>query len=352
MDFPILFSPKLIIVEHTSIAEEKFAKNGEQKNVHVVVKNTPFFITVAFIELHPKVKVDFNNVTIEALLMYDCEGERFVDFVKNKPLEYKGMISDKGDKMTLEIRIKKLSSHLEDMFFKIRIKGVDSVSKKDLPLLYATSQPIKVVSKPEQITKFKEGQIGKPISQQVRPKKRNLSDMMFDSVQKIQQQQHEQLALLRKLSERSNECSPFIKNEDKDSSATISKLLMNNSLRFSKSDIVTPEDELESSLHTFIKAFESIDPAERPTKIRKMIRSIPVRALDTLSEITSQLQYSLKDNTVPETIIKVEEIFPKPEDVLKTEKIDASSLSLEEIQRVDEFYRDLLFSSNTAGLFS
>ena len=328
-------SPKLVILEHNSLANEKYAKNGEQKDVHVVVKNTPFTITVGFADVPSNLRLDFNVVTIDAKLMYDCEGDRFVDFVKNKPLEFKGIISDASDKMTLEVRIKKLSSQLEDMFFKIRIQGCDSFSKKPIPSLAITSQPIKVVSKPEQIIRIKEGQKAgeTAAATKQRTKKRSVNEMMFDSIQKIEKQQQEQMQLLKTLME---------KEAAEQNSSNIHPV--KNLDVTCKGDFGSNEDNLDAALHNFLKAYESINPSERPTKIRKIIRNIPARSVDALSEFTSHIQYSIEKDAEgtcePEIFQDTKQIADKRHD---------DYISPDDLQRADDFYRDLLFSG--AGFF-
>jgi len=41
--------PRLVILQQTCLAEENYTVNGEKKNVHVVVKNQPFFVHVALL---------------------------------------------------------------------------------------------------------------------------------------------------------------------------------------------------------------------------------------------------------------------------------------------------------------
>jgi len=314
----------LVILEHTSQAEEKYVRNGDQKNVHVVVKNTPFFIKVGLTPALPG--IDFNLITVEAQLMYDCDGDRFVDFVKNKPLEYKGTINEKADVMTLEVRLKKLSSHLEDMFFKIRLKGVDSYTKEPIPSLCITTQPIKVVSKPEQVARIKEGQSGqKPVTPAARTKKRSLNELMYETMQKIEKQQQEHQALLQQLA--TNNGSSAVPTDKK------SKVL--------------DSDPLESALHNLLAAYQKTDPSDRPIKIRKLVRKAAAKEVDALSEFTNHLQYSLqKDDSC--TLSDDSYLTSAAASSTKVEASGNSSISYDELQRIDEFYRDLLFTGQLA----
>jgi len=314
----------LVILEHTSQAEEKYVRNGDQKNVHVVVKNTPFFIKVGLTPTLPG--IDFNLVTVEAQLMYDCEGDRFVDFVKNKPLEYKGTINDKADVMTLEIRLKKLSSHLEDMFFKIRLKGVDSYTKEAIPSLSITTQPIKVVSKPEQVARIKEGQSGqKPVNPATRTKKRSLNELMYETMQKIEKQQQEHQALLQQLATSTTTNAAAVPTGTSD-----------------KKLKVVDGDPLENALHNLLASYQHTDPTERPIKIRKLVRKAAAKEVDALSEFTNHLQYSLQKDDACTYPSSDDQNFPS-----STTKVEATNnISYDELQRIDEFYRDLLFTGN------
>lgn len=267
--------PQLVILEHTSLAQEKFAKNGVQKNVHVVVKNTPFHITVGFANLMPHADLNFNIVTAEVLLMYDCDGDRFVDFIKDKPLEYKGSMSDAGDKMTMEIRLKKLSSHLEDMFFKIRIKGVDSRTHEDIPYLSVTSQPIKVVSKPEQVARIKQKQNGEKVVKKPRTKKRSLNEMMLESMEKLQKQQEEHKSLLEEI----------LRNKSETNNNNCADDLLSDCKKAKAMD-------LEEAIQNLLVAYENTKPTERPLKIRKILSNTNPSNMSNLVEISSQLLYS------------------------------------------------------------
>jgi len=320
--------PSLVILEHTSLAEEKFAKNGVQKNVHVVVKNTPFHITVGFSDDFPS-HLNFNNVTAEVLLMYDCEGDRFVDFIKNKPLEYKGTMSDCGDKMILEIRLKKLSSHLEDMFFKIRVKGVDSVTNKDIPGLFVTSQAIKVVSKPEQVARIKQSQTGgAKVDKKPRAKKRSINDMMLESMQNLERQAEEHRQMLQLLVSQKQ-------TDGLQTSPTASS--------FSKKGV--PSD-LEQAMINLLSAYENTDPMERPLKIRKVLSNTTASGASSLLELASQVLYNTQKgiNYQEQTLASSDPMQGAngSNSAIITDNIALS----DDIERIDDFYRELLLPSS------
>jgi len=141
----------LVLLRQTSLAEEKFSKNGIQKNVFVVVKNSSFAVQLGF--SHHLTELDFNRLSIESTLIYDCEEGKQVDFVKLKPMEYKSHANENGDQCTVELRIKVLTSQLEDMFFRIKFRAIDAMTKIPFPNLETLSEPIKVISKPDQLKK-------------------------------------------------------------------------------------------------------------------------------------------------------------------------------------------------------
>jgi len=121
-----------------------------------------------------------------------------VDFVKLKPLEYKVRVNDSGSKVNVECRLKVLSSQLEDMNFRIKFIALDPITQKEIcPLLTTISDPIKVISKPEQIRK-------KKVS------KKTISDSVMDDLARIDQQHATQSALLNKLASMIESDSTFV----------------------------------------------------------------------------------------------------------------------------------------------
>jgi len=87
------------------------------------------------------------------VLYYDSEPLKEVDFVKLKPFQFKPTINQNGSKITLEVRIKVLTSQLEDMLFRVGVVVNDSTNSK--VLTSAMSEPVKVISKSDQVKKKK-----------------------------------------------------------------------------------------------------------------------------------------------------------------------------------------------------
>lgn len=174
---------KIAITEQTCLLEEKFSKNGVQKNVHVVVKNNPFVLTIALLDK----QLNFNEMSADIQLVYDCASLKEVDFVKLKPMDFKAKANEEGDQLGIEIRIKVLTSQLEDMFFRVKVTLVDSRTHKEISHLMVLSHPIRVVSKPDQVKK------------KIKKRKRAPTDNLMDTLHRIEVQQKEQQRLLKRL---------------------------------------------------------------------------------------------------------------------------------------------------------
>lgn len=146
------------LLKQSSLAKEKVSQNGIQKLVHVVVKNQPFLIQVKLDNSRVREKIELSKLTVEPQLLYDLESLKEVSFVKLRPLEskfYRG--GDHGEVLTVEVKIKVLSSQLEDSFFRIRLNFSNSSTKQPIhPNWSIVSEPVKVVSKPEQVRKRKQ----------------------------------------------------------------------------------------------------------------------------------------------------------------------------------------------------
>lgn len=188
--------PKLVILDHQSLAQEAFTKDGLQKNVHIVVKNTPFVVTVGLTgSIFGGRIVDFSSLTLETHLLYDADGMREVPYMKQRPVEYKGKVNDKADQMTLDIKISVLSSHCENMCFRLRFQAVDARSGQSFHSLSVLSDPIKVISKPDQITKKGTAPAA------ARKRKRTANDSILESLARIEEQQKEHAKLLATIRE-------------------------------------------------------------------------------------------------------------------------------------------------------
>lgn len=68
------FMHYLLVLKQQSAAEERITKNGIQKTVHVVVKNSPFIVVVG---QNPEVPLSFDlsRVAFDCALVYDTDDE-------------------------------------------------------------------------------------------------------------------------------------------------------------------------------------------------------------------------------------------------------------------------------------
>ncbi|GAM24467.1 hypothetical protein SAMD00019534_076420 [Acytostelium subglobosum LB1] len=281
---------RLEVIQQTSPFEEKVTMNGIPKNIRVVIKNSPFNVQLKL----KKHDVDLNNVAFEATLLYDNDEEpleeKEVDFVKNKPVEYKATPNDTGDTVTCEVRIKVLTSQHEDMFFRVKIAGHEPVSKQIIPNLFAITHPIKVISKPEQLKK-KQPQ-----------KKRSWNDILLDSVAKIQMQQSEQQRLIEKLIDhnfKQTMVAHSMLSTNGGMSATNFPALTLNGHTTSTSTTTTTtltapngnnltlqqKMEFEDAFKQMMSAYIHLDPRQRAEKVRRVFRNASSRDSETLSEL-------------------------------------------------------------------
>jgi hypothetical protein len=255
---------QLKIVRQHSLAREKFVSNGTQKDVHVVVKNSPFFIDIGLNEWHTGIS-NFSSIAIVAKLMFDTDEEREVVFIKRKPLEFKAQLSDDGKLMTCEIRLKVLSSQLEDMHFRVHFTAVWKESRQVIEGLTALSEPIKVVSKPEQVEKIQRGETGLAKGP-ARPRKRKQSDYN-EALMRIEKEQRAQRELLKRLCVRDGEPS---------------------------TPLPSGEMTLSSAFDQLVACYKALAPEERPMKIRKVISNTPVRDVSSINEMFDHFQYELR----------------------------------------------------------
>jgi hypothetical protein len=189
--------PKLVILDQQSLAQEAFTADGQQKNLHIVVKNTPFIITVGLTgSIMGNRIVDFSTLTLETTLLFDSEDHREVPYMKQKPVEYKGKVNDKADQMTLDIKISVLSSHCENMCFRLKFQAVDARGGRPISELTVLSDPIKVISKPDQITK--KGQ-----TPAARKRKRTANDAIMEALARIEDYQKQHHRLMEQMREES-----------------------------------------------------------------------------------------------------------------------------------------------------
>jgi hypothetical protein len=260
----------IAILKQTSPFEERVTRNGIQRDIHVVIKNSPFIVQIGVVK---NCEIDLNHVAFEAALLYDTEGDKGVDFVKVKPIEYKCVPSEAGDQVAIELRIKVLTSQHEDMFFKVAVQGQDPVTKQDIPNLRVITAPIKVISKPEQLKKRQPP----PVS-----KKRTVNDMVVEAVTRIEKQQAEHTLIMEKLLEMSN--PKRVHHEITPSTTT---------WEFPIARTVPKEQEFTTDFDTaflqLLKSFAGTDPNHRAEKVRRIARTLSAADNESFSELVDML---------------------------------------------------------------
>jgi len=196
----------LEVVLQTSSYKENIIKNGTKDSIHVVVKNSPFQLSVA---LRNNKISNFNHLSFDMKLVYDADFRREVRTVTIKPIEYKTTINDLGDEITFDIKIKVLSSHHDCSLFRIWI-GVWDPNDDIFPQLEIASEPIKVISKP---VKRRSPTRGRGTQQKPQPSpetkvdpksppnshKRKHYETLMQTIERIEQQQTELLGMLKQV---------------------------------------------------------------------------------------------------------------------------------------------------------
>lgn len=213
-----LLRPSLHLVKQTALNEEKVTKNGQTQNVCVIVKNSPFQMIVALLNGG---SANFNHLAFDIKLLYDMNEEKEVAYVQSKPVEYKPTLNDLADQISFDIKIKVLSSHHEDNFFRLKLTVWDPHNPQ-FPSLTLMSLPIKVISKPLKHRKprakllpyeldlnpnddsdeyIEGGSINSHSNRSKASRKRNLSEIdgLHEKLDRIESLQNEQLNLLKQI---------------------------------------------------------------------------------------------------------------------------------------------------------
>jgi len=329
--FPAM-APQLFIMGQKTHSEETVSRNGIQRNIHVVVKNSPFHIQLGMANS----TLDFNKIAFEASLIYD-EGGKEVDYVKSKPVDFKSVPNDNGTQLDCELRIKVLTSHHEDLLFKIKIQGHNPITKEDYAGLCLNTFPIKVISKPEQLKK------------RAPSKKRTLTDMLVETVTRIEKKQEEQQRYLEKMMTQQASVSinmpiPAVQTSKKQKIEELTFWDAITSDAQQKEKLASKESvpDFEEAFATLIKTYTGMKSEEKPETIRKLIRNSSTRDTERLSE--------LLDLFWTEGLLKERSFGSRP-----TPSSTSSGSTQEgcccnecphklELERIDEFYKEFLSS--------
>lgn len=242
--------PSFCIEKQESLAEDKFSRNGQTIDLHLVAKNIAFVINVA-------ATFDLAKYPPTAKLIYDSpsfeQDEREVEAVKSASLEILSHVDETGFKAAVEVKVGVLSSQHEGSYFRVKFLARDPVT--GLPLV-DFSQPIKVISKRNQVKKIMERKEAKMAKEDKTPKspstplpitgikRERTSDDVADALVRLEMQQQIQMAMLEQLLATKQQPSP-------------------------------PEnEEFETAFGTFLSAFKKLPSEERPSKIRKVMKTM------------------------------------------------------------------------------
>jgi len=313
----------LQILKQTASSNEKFSFNGLQKIVYIVVKNAPFFLQIGIVEpIFCNQLIDLNKFGFEAVLMYDSEDSesKDVDYVKAKPVEFKCTVSEGGDQLAVELRIKVLSSQHENSFFRVKVLALDPTTGIPIsPFLMVISEPIKVISKPEQLKKKSSPK--KNVSSAAAPAQISISstsstsDLLMETLSSIQSQQIQHQKLLEKLL--LSTTIPITMNQD-------------------ASDTI-----FYQRFKIFFQMLNSLAPEQRSLQVRKLLRNSSQKDLGRIVIFLSEL---FKENLVIQS-------YPAK---FSIEGCSAGNCGggcqcfscpfKKELEKIDEFYRSFVDS--------
>ena len=245
--------PSFFIEKQESLAFDKFSRNGLTVDLHLVAKNIAFVI-------HLSASFDLAKFPPAAKLVYDGpsydQEEREVEAVKSTTLEIVSHVDETGLKAAVEVKVGVLSSQHEGSFFRVKFLARDPIT--GVPLVDFT-QPIKVISKRNQVKKIlerKEAKVNdnkvskKPTTPQTSPsqepivgfKRQRSDDSVSDSLARLEKQQQTQLAMLEQLLSRENSYKE--------------------------------EMDFETAFWNLLNAYKRLPPEERPSKVQRVMRSV------------------------------------------------------------------------------
>jgi len=240
---------------------ERFSKNGEQKNLHLVVKKTAFTVVIT-----PYPPIDVQRIAVDASLLYDCPDQKPVDYVKKSPMEYVAHADSTGSNFIVEMKILVLTSQLEDMFFRLRFEVYDpQLPRNPQSSLVSVSEPLKVLSKADQIQRKRRGG-GAPDS-----RKRKLADKsLVESLTKLLKNQSHQTLLVRNLYEK--------------------EMFQSSRQASTSTPLPEPNEDFEEAFWGLMRAYESLPCDQRPATIRKLIRNSSNPDRDVVNDLLSKFQ--------------------------------------------------------------
>jgi len=220
--------------------------------------------------------VNFNHIAFSCELFYDAEDMKQVDYIKDKPFQFKAKPNERGDQVQLELRLKVLTSQHEDMFFIVSIQGFDPHTKALIPELHANSHPIRVISKPEQLRK-------KDLTH-----KKTVNETIIDIITKIEQTQSEHTKVLGNIFSRvKGETVLPIKFAAPPVAVTARPAQAEVPTK--KRGAPAPSLEFETHFSAMLKAYQSLPEEQRGAKARKLATDLSAAETSAMQQLIDQL---------------------------------------------------------------
>lgn len=287
----------LEIINHTCLHQEKVTKYGQTYDTHVVVKNSPFVITLA---LRGCKTHDFNQLAFDVQLLYDMPNfDKLVPYVMTKPIEYKSTIGgEHGEQISFDVKVKVLSSHHEDNFFRLHFQVWDPVEKSQFRPLSIYSSAIKVISKPLK-PKAKNKPLVRPRPPLTSKRKAYSEDdseeerhdppsgqqmalvaSMESRLEALARQQQETLELLRQLTS-----SALVHSRPPPGIENGTNLLPAPPTKRPRTEGPANPDDFENAFSTMLQAYSSMSNEMKAEKVRRLVRSLPTRDSEALEEL-------------------------------------------------------------------
>ncbi|EFA82736.1 putative transcriptional regulator [Heterostelium album PN500] len=207
------------------LAAHQYHQQAMIKQVHVVVKNTPFGITI---KSNDPTRVNFHNYVVKSTLLYDCDPPKPVDFIHQEPLQYVATVNEEGDEVVVDIKMSILSSQHQGSLFIVVLHITHStaptpsnsepistimahlnnnaLTSTSLHQMCVISHPIRIVSKVDHVKKE-----GVPIL-----KKKTFHEILTDKLKKLQKSQEGQSKWIKNLYEQHSiqfDYQPYIKKD-------------------------------------------------------------------------------------------------------------------------------------------
>lgn len=277
---------ELRIVRQTSLATEKFTKDGKPTTVHVLLKDKPFLV-----EVGRNGNVDLRSAVVEANLFYDSPCKE-VEWIKVQPFEYTAKVNADGSATTLECYIHILSSQNENALFRLRIRvSFPAGGKKKnngantSETLEIFSEPIQVISKPSVLRRKHERERAKheeivhASAASSSSSKRSRDDVLLDTLNEIKLQQAQQQRLLETIAAAATTTAVSPPSSPA-SPSTVSCDDNTPSIAVTPADSIrgTPTEHANESfeilLSNCIRAYNNLDRDSRAGKVRRVLREV------------------------------------------------------------------------------